>query len=81
VVNVMPTVIVARQQKSVGVAILLTVLFGPLGMLYSTVVGALVMIVISVVLAFITGGISVPFTWLASIIWGALAAQNWNQGR
>jgi hypothetical protein len=81
VVQLMPTVVVARQPKSVGVAILLTVLFGPLGMLYSTVAGALVMLVVSVVLGVPTGGLSVAITWPICIIWGAVAAQNWNQGR
>ncbi|MGP9680587.1 hypothetical protein [Brachybacterium sp. AOP3-A1-3] len=42
-------------QKSVGVAFVLTFFFGPLGMLYSTVGGALVMIGIDLVLAVLTG--------------------------
>ena len=86
--------------KSVGVAFLLTFLFGPLGMLYSTVGGALVMIGIDLVLAVLTGIIvfvislltlgvgsvlvilaplvGIP-TWIASIIWGCLAASRHNE--
>ena len=44
-VQVVQPYIVVRAPKSVGVAILLTLLFGPLGMLYSTVPGALIMLV------------------------------------
>jgi hypothetical protein len=73
--------VVLRPPKSVGAAILLTILFGPLGMLYSTVPGALIMIVISVFLAAITVGLSLFITWPICIIWGALAAQSYNEGR
>lgn len=65
--------------KSVGIAILLTVLFGPLGMLYSTVPGALIMIVVSIVLGFFTLGLSLMLTWPISIVWGAMAASAHNQ--
>jgi hypothetical protein len=80
---VMPYVPIAyvMPQKSVGVAILLTVLFGPLGMLYSTVPGALVMLLVSVVLVMATAGISIFITWPICIIWGAIAAQSYNEGR
>ena len=71
------TVIVARP-KSVGVAILLTFLFGPLGMFYSTVGGALVMLCVSVILAVSTLGLSLPFRSLVCIIWGAAAASTSN---
>lgn len=73
------TVVVVSETRSVGVAILLTVLFGPLGMLYSTVAGALVMIAVSIVLAFFTLGFSILLTWPISILWGALAASTHNQ--
>lgn len=73
------TVVVVSETKSVGVAILLTILFGPLGMLYSTVSGALVMIAVSIVLAFFTLGFSILLTWPISVIWGALAASTHNQ--
>src|SRR4051812_34359508 len=72
-VQVVQPYIVVRAPKSVGVAILLTLLFGPLGMLYSTVPGALIMLVVSVFLGFITAGISVFITWPVCVIWGALA--------
>jgi hypothetical protein len=78
---VVPIAYVPVPQKSVGLAILLTILFGPLGMLYSTVPGALVMLVVSVLLAFATAGISLFLTWPICVIWGAIAAQSYNTGR
>lgn len=72
-------VIVVRETRSVGLAILLTFFFGPLGMLYSTISGALVMIVASVVLAFFTLGFSLFLTWPICMIWGAMAASSHNQ--
>jgi len=74
-------VVYVVQRKSVGVAILLTFLFGPLGMLYSTVSGALIMIAVSFILALVTAGISLFITWPICIVWGALAAESWNAGR
>lgn len=37
-------VVVTKSPKSVGIAIALSLFFGPLGMFYSTVLGAIVMI-------------------------------------
>lgn len=87
-------------EKSVGIAFLLTFLFGPLGMLYSTVTGALVLIAVTVVLAIVVGivvglislatlgfgavlVVLAPLAgapiWIASIIWGCLAASRHNE--
>jgi hypothetical protein len=46
------TVVTVASPKSVGVAFLLTLLFGPLGMFYSTVSGALIMLGV-----FLVGGL------------------------
>jgi hypothetical protein len=75
-------VVVMAPQKSVGVAFVLTWFFGPLGMLYSTVSGALIMLGVLVVgtifVGIVTFGLGLlvfwPFVWLASIIWGCVAA-------
>ncbi len=82
-------------EKSVGIAFLLTFLFGPLGMLYSTVVGALVMLgieaIVTVVGWFLVAAtfglglvILVPpgyfLIWVACILWGGcLAASGHNE--
>lgn len=41
---------ITKSQKSVGIAILLTILFGPLGLLYASVTGAILMILTPVFL-------------------------------
>ncbi len=71
--------IVVTPTKSMGISLILTFLFGPLGMLYSTVGGGLVMIVVSVILAFFTLGFSLLITWPISILWGAMATSGHNK--
>lgn len=68
-----PAVIIVNQ-KSVAVALLLTFLFGPLGMFYSTVSGAITMLIVSVLLATLTLGVSILITWPICMIWAAVAA-------
>lgn len=80
-VPVVPAYIVVRPPRSVGAAIILTIFFGPLGMLYSTVPGALTMMFISFVLFFLTAGFSVFITWPICILWSALAAESYNRTR
>jgi hypothetical protein len=78
------TVVVLSPRKSVGVAFLLTFFFGPLGMMYSTVSGALVMLGVMLIggffIALVTFGLGLvlfwPLVWVASIIWGCVAAGN-----
>lgn len=64
--------------KSVGVAIALTLFFGPFGMLYSTVSGALIMLAVLFVGGFLAFGlfwfVLWPLAWVGSMVWGALAA-------
>jgi len=72
-------VLVVSTAKSVGVSILLTVLFGPLGMLYSTIAGAVIMAILSVIIAVFTLGFGLFITWPVSIIWGAIAASSHNK--
>lgn len=64
--------------KSPALAGVLAFFFGPLGMLYSTVSGGLIMMVLSVVGAFGTLGISLAFTWPVCVIWAVVAAQQHN---
>jgi hypothetical protein len=62
--------------KSVGVAFVLTFFFGPLGMLYTDVVPAIIMIVIALAVGLFTLGIGLPIVWLVSIIWACVSASN-----
>ncbi|MDO5615709.1 MAG: hypothetical protein Q4G16_05940 [Cruoricaptor ignavus] len=72
------TIIIIKDKKSVGLSLLLTFFFGPLGMLYSTVTGAIVMFFISAAIGFITLGFGFFLTWPICMIWGAIAASNHN---
>jgi hypothetical protein len=76
-----PQPILVVGEKSVGLAFLLAFLFGPLGMLYATVAGALIMICVSLVAAVLSlflFGIPLFFTWIACIVWACIAAGNHN---
>ena len=79
-----PQPIVVQSTKSVGVAIILTIIFGPLGMFYSTIPGALIMIAVNVVVFLISvftaglGFVLFFITWPVCVIWGAVAASSYN---
>jgi hypothetical protein len=72
------TVIVVGKSKSVGVAFLLAFLFGPLGLLYASILGGIVMFVLGLILFFlipIVGGI---LAWIGCMIWAVIAANQAN---
>lgn len=77
-VNV-PAVNVSMPTKSVGLAFLLSFLFGPLGMLYSTVAGGIIMGIISVIVGILTLGIGLFITEPICIIWAVVAANSYNK--
>ena len=78
------TVVTVSPPKSVGVALLLTFFFGPFGMFYSTVSGAVIMLVVLFVGGFFAGILTLglawfvwgPLVWFASMVWGCVAASN-----
>jgi hypothetical protein len=65
--------------KNVGLAILLAVLFGPLGMLYATIPGAIIMIIVTAIVGVITLGLGTLITWPVCVIWAAVAANSYNK--
>lgn len=74
-----PRPLIAVPTKSVGIAIVLTFFFGPLGMLYSTIAGALTMFVLNVLAIFLTAGLGLLVTWPIGIVWAAVAASSHNK--
>jgi hypothetical protein len=72
-------VAVAPQPKSVAVALVLTFFFGPLGMLYSTVAGGLIMLGLNLVLGTLTLGLFFLISWPIQMVWAAMAAQKANE--
>jgi hypothetical protein len=67
------------KQKSVLLSLVLTFFFGPFGMLYSTVTGALIMLVLYLVLGIPTLGWAIVGLHPIAIIWGAIAADRANR--
>ena len=61
--------IIIKSQKSAGTAALLAFLFGPLGMLYSTIPGAIVMFFITAIAVVLTAGIGLLVTVPMCTIW------------
>ena len=66
------------NHKSVLLSLVLTFFFGPLGMLYSTVVGAAVMLVLYLAIGIPTLGWGLAALHPIAMIWGAWAAHNAN---
>jgi hypothetical protein len=79
--------------KSVGISMMLTFLFGPLGMLYSTVAGGTCMVLLGMSLGaftFCAGGLTAGagflvllpvwiLFWIVCVIWGAAATNSFNK--
>lgn len=72
-------VVYVGKQKSVGTAVLLSFLFGPLGMFYSTVSGALIMCVVTLFAMLATFGAGIVVTAPICMIWAAYAASEHNR--
>jgi len=72
-------VVVQGAGKSTMVAVILSLFFGPLGMLYSTILGGVIMLIISIVVGLFTLGFGLIFTWPICVIWAALAADRQNK--
>lgn len=64
------------KDKSVGAGLFLTFLFGPLGLLYVSFGAALVMIAITLFLAFVTLGFGLIVVWPTTMILAAVLASN-----
>jgi hypothetical protein len=63
------------KDKSVGAALVLTFLFGPLGLFYSSILGGIVMLAVALVLVPLTLGFAyLLFIWPICMLWGAAAA-------
>jgi hypothetical protein len=65
--------------KSAVLAFVLTFFFGPFGMLYSTVAGGLVMLLVDIILVPLTFGLILPILWPIQLVWAVVAANNANR--
>jgi putative Ca2+/H+ antiporter (TMEM165/GDT1 family) len=65
--------------KSLLVAILLALVLGPIGLFYSSVIGALIMLVVTAIIGFITFGLGLFISWTICIIWAIIATNSHNK--
>jgi len=72
-------IVIVGKAKSVGTAFILAFFFGPLGLLYATVTGGIIMFIISIPLAIITLGIGIFFIFPICSIWAVIAANQANK--
>lgn len=72
-------IIVTRSTKSVGIGLLLTFIFGPIGMLYGTIWGGFIMMVVNLVIGIPAFGLGLLFTWPIQLIWVALSIRSYNK--
>ena len=66
------------NRKSVVLSLVLTFFFGPFGMMYSTVIGGIIMLVLYVALGIPTVGWAIAVLHPIAMIWGAIAADRAN---
>ena len=85
---VLPVGCGTQPPKKVGTAVLLSALFGPLGLLYSSVPGALYMLLFWCFLVLATCDdwisdqmIATLIAWPICVVWAAIAARSFNQDR
>jgi len=71
--------VIVVSQKNLGLSLILTIIFGPLGMLYSTIMGGIIMIIVSFIVMLLTFGMGIFFTWPVCVIWGTVAVVNHNK--
>lgn len=71
----------AVRQKSLLLAGLLAFLLPPIGMLYGTILGAIVMTLISIPVAIVTGGQGLAGLWPLCVLWAVWGAHRTNQRR
>ena len=70
--------IIVKTQKSPGMAAILAFFFGPLGMLYSTLTGAIVMFVVTGLTFLFTFGFGLLITNPICAIWAYIKVKNDN---
>lgn len=71
--------IIVKTQKSPGTAAILAFFFGPLGMLYATLSGAIIMFIITAIVAIFTLGFGLLITNPICAIWAYVKVKNDNE--
>lgn len=68
-------VVYVSRPKSVGLAFFLAFLFGPLGLLYASPMGSIILFILSIISFFVLPLIGAIIIWIASMIWAVVTAQ------
>ncbi len=71
--------VVVKPVKSMGISILLSLLFGPIGLFYSTIIGGIIMSLLSLIIGVLTMGLGVFVLWPVCAAWGAFAVMRYNR--
>jgi sterol desaturase/sphingolipid hydroxylase (fatty acid hydroxylase superfamily) len=64
------------KDRSVGAALVLTFFFGPLGLLYVSILGGILLSIVAAVVVILTLGLAWPVFVLVSMIWAGISASN-----
>lgn len=70
--------VVVTTTKSVGISIILTILFGPVGLFYSSIFGGVLMCILGILAAVLTFGLGFIVVWPVSIAWGIVGVLMYN---
>lgn len=65
--------------KSVAGALLLGLFFGPIGLLYATTWGGVVMLALGIAIVPTKLPVPIAIIWLGSCVWSVIAANRFNQ--
>ena len=65
--------------KNVAGALLFSVFLGPVGLLYASAIGGIIMIMIGFIIACTKLIVPIIFVWLICCIWAVLAVNRYNQ--
>ncbi|WP_052466462.1 hypothetical protein [Mobilicoccus massiliensis] len=74
-----PVYVDAAPRKSLLLSAILTFFLGPLGMIYTTFLGTIVMTGLTLVVAVLTLGHGLPVVWPLCMIWGVWAGHRTNE--
>ena len=77
--NAAPKALIVQSTKNAGLAAGLALFFGPLGMLYSTIKGAVVMLIVNPIVGLFTVGIGLIITFPIGAFWAYKAAVKYNE--
>ena len=73
-----PQIIITKSPKNMGIALILSILFGPLGLLYATVKGGIIMMIVGAIVGILTLGLGAIIIWPIAIIWSYTATKKYN---